>query len=52
MNEFKSKLNSWKKSIETQVENYPDIKKFEINLFLMPFDSVEEMRNEFLKLFN
>lgn len=52
LNEFKSKISSWKRSIETQVDNYPDIKKFDVNIFLMPFDSVESMREEFLKLVN
>jgi len=52
LDEFKLKISSWTKSIETQVDNYPDIKKFDINIFLMPFDSVDKMRSDFLKLFN
>lgn len=50
LDEFKVRLASWKKSIQTQINNNPDIKKFEINIFLMPFDSVNKMRDEFLKL--
>lgn len=50
LDEFKVRLASWKKSIQTQINNNPDIKKFEINIFLMPFDSVDKMRDEFLKL--
>jgi hypothetical protein len=52
LGEFKTNIKSWKKSIETQVNNHPDIKKFDINIFLMPFDSVDNMREEFLKLVN
>lgn len=47
---FTIRLESWKKSIETQIKNYPQLNKFEINIFLMPFDSVDNMREEFLKL--
>lgn len=50
LDEFKLKISDWEKSIETQVNKHPDIKKFDINIFLMPFDSVENMRSEFLKL--
>lgn len=49
-NEFNIKLKSWKKSVVTQLNNYPDIKNFEINIFLMPFESVDKMREEFLNL--
>lgn len=48
--EFKLSLTSWKSSIKTQLDNHPEISKFEINIFLMPFGSVEEMRQEFLQL--
>lgn len=48
--EFNKKLISWKKSIKTQLDNHPEISKFEINMFLMPFESVEKMRQEFLEL--
>ncbi len=48
--EFTDKLQSWKKSITTQLNNHVNIEKFEIIVFLMPFDSVESMRNDFLKL--
>ena len=50
LEEFRKKLKSWKGSIETQLNNHPEIKNFEINIFLMPFESVEQMREEFLKL--
>jgi hypothetical protein len=48
--EFKAKLVSWKKSIQTQLEKHTDIEKFEINIFLMPFESVDKMREEFLEI--
>lgn len=47
---FSTKIKSWKKSIKTQINNFPELNKFEINIFLMPFDSVDNMREEFLKL--
>lgn len=50
LEEFKEKLKSWKRSIITQLDNHPDIKKFEMNIFIMPFESVDEMRKEFLEL--
>lgn len=50
--EFKSKISDWNNSIEIQANNYPDIKNFDINIFLMPFDSVEDMRSKFLELVN
>lgn len=50
LDEFKTKLDSWKKSVKTQLDNHPEIEKFEINIFLMPFESVEKMREEFLEL--
>lgn len=52
LDEFKSKIYDWSNSIEIQANNYPDIKKFDINIFLMPFDSVEDMRSKFLELVN
>lgn len=50
--EFQKSLVSWKKSIETQINTHPDISKFDLNIFIMPFESVENMRSEFLKLLN
>ncbi|MBV7440028.1 DUF1837 domain-containing protein [Weeksellaceae bacterium TAE3-ERU29] len=50
LEEFKNELRRWKKSVKTQLDNHPELKSFEINIFLMPFESVEEMREEFLEL--
>lgn len=50
LDDFKKKLKSWKKSVKTQLDNHPEIEKFEINIFLMPFESVDKMREEFLDL--
>ncbi len=47
--ELQSKIKGWKKSIKTQIKNHTSLDKFDINIFLMPFDSVDDMRRDFLK---
>lgn len=50
LNEFKANLEKWKKSIKKNINNYQEIKSFDINVFLIPFDSVEDIRNQFIGL--
>lgn len=47
--ELQSRIKGWKKSIKTQIRNHTSLDKFDINIFLMPFDSVDDMRRDFLK---
>lgn len=47
--ELQKRIDGWKKSIKTQIGKHTSLDKFDINVFLMPFDSVDDMRTDFLK---
>ena len=47
--ELQMRIKGWKKSIKTQIGKHTSLEKFDINVFLMPFDSVDNMRTDFLK---
>lgn len=43
-------VHSWKRSIKTQIKNNLELEKFEIHMFLIPFPSVDDFRDHFIKV--
>lgn len=43
-------LDSWYALLKTNITKYPNLAKKEIHFFIMPFPSVEEFRDNFLKI--
>ena len=46
---FQLEISNWLKSSGKQIKKHPNLEKFEIHLFLIPFPSVQEFRTHFLK---
>jgi hypothetical protein len=46
---FQLEMSNWLKSSGIQIKKHPNLEKFEIHLFLIPFPSVQEFRTHFLK---
>jgi len=46
---FQLEISDWLKNSGKQIKKHPNLEKFEIHLFLIPFPSVQEFRTHFLK---
>ncbi|MBI1286743.1 MAG: DUF1837 domain-containing protein [Flavobacteriales bacterium] len=47
---FEAEIESWLKTSGSKIKNHVNLEKFEIHVFLIPFPSVEDLRNQFLKI--
>jgi hypothetical protein len=47
--EITNELASWKKTVSSKILEHPNLDLFEISVFLIPFPSVKEFRDYFLK---
>ena len=49
INEINLKLSIWKTKVKEQVDEHQNLNTFKIHLFILPFPSVQEFRDYFLK---
>lgn len=46
---IKAEINAWKDKVKDKIGNFPNLKTFELHVFLIPFPSVQDFRDAFLK---
>lgn len=47
---FQNKIEKWLKTTSKHIKKHVDLEKFEIHVFIIPFPSVQEFRDHFLKM--
>jgi hypothetical protein len=47
---FRDKIATWLKTTGKHIKSHVSLEKFEIHIFIIPFPSVQEFRNHFLKM--
>lgn len=47
---FQSKISNWLNTAGKHIKSHVNLKKFEIHVFIIPFPSVQEFRDHFLKI--